>query len=252
MISPNGDYIAFSSDRTGPFNIFIYDYQDRATRQLTESPKDDRYPNWSSDSRKLVFCSDRTGKGDIYEMDRDGNKGYLQLTDNKALEEYPCYKPHTNNILFARAAKRGVLRKEMNVVFMERGGTPGTVLVLSEGDEARYSPDGRKVVFVSHRTKNNDIWRMDADGGLQTQLTTADKDDENPAFSPDGKHIVFASKRTGNFDIWVMDSDGGNLRQLTSHQADEKQPCWSVGGYIYYTRKMSETTSNIFRIPAPR
>lgn len=251
MISPDGHMLAFSSNRTGDFNIFVYDYRKSGFFQLTESPKDDRHPNWSADSNRIVFTSRRTGNGDIFELDANTRSGNLQLTELEDLEEYPSYAPKGQGLLFARAAKRKLLRREMNIVFMSpvAGGGPGRI--LAEGDEPRFSPDGEKIVFVSRRTKNNDIWLMNTDGSLQTQLTTSPKEDVSPCFSPDGKHIVFASNRTGNYDIYIMDADGGNVRQVTSHPADETQPCWSREDYIYFVRKMDEKTSNIWRMRAP-
>jgi TolB protein len=250
MISPDGDSFAFASDRTGNFDIWVYSYTDQAFRQITRSEKDDRYPNWSHDNKQLVFCSDRTGKGDIYQTSVEGATGNLQLTVSETLEEYPSYRPGGSELLFARAEKRGIFRKKMAIVLAERPGST-TRVIVDDGDEPRFSPDGKRIVFVSRRTKNNDIWLTDLNGGALTQLTTSEEDDENPCFSPDGKHIVFASKRTGNFDLWVMKADGRELRQLTSNPADEKQPCWSTGGYIYYTREMSETVSHIWRVEAP-
>ena len=250
MISPDGDSIAFASNRTGNFDIWVYNYDEQAFLQITRSEKDDRYPNWSPDSKKVIFTSDRTGKGDIYETSVEGASGNLQLTVSENLEEYPSYRPGTQELLFARSEKRGIIRKKMTIVLAERPGSTARVIV-DDGDEPRFSPDGKRLVFVSRRTKNNDIWLTETTGGALVQLTTSKEDDENPCFSPDGKHIVFASDRTGNFDLWVMDVDGRNLRQLTTDPADEKQPCWSTGGYIYYTREMSESASNIWRVKAP-
>ncbi|MCC6488722.1 MAG: PD40 domain-containing protein [Candidatus Hydrogenedentes bacterium] len=252
MISPDGNLMAFSSNRTGKFNIYVFSYRDSGTLQLTKGTYDDRYPNWSPDSKNIVFCSDRTGKGDIFRSSVTGESGFLQLTEADVMEEYPSVPPNGKGLVWARAEKKGLVRRSMNVVFSDDSPSGGLAVVLAEGDEPRFSPDGSKITFVSHRTKNNDVWVMNRDGSMQTQLTTDPKDDENPFFSPDGKRIVFSSKRTGNADIWVMDSDGTNIRQLTSDPADETQPCWSVGGYIYYTRAMGEGVSNIFRIKAPK
>ncbi|MFO7972996.1 MAG: hypothetical protein R6V12_00010 [Candidatus Hydrogenedentota bacterium] len=83
------------------------------------------------------------------------------------------------------------------------------------------------------------------------QMTEADHRDMAPMISPGGDSLTFASNRTGNFDLGVMGVDGRNLRQLTTDPADEKQPCWSSDGAIYYTRHMSPTVSNIWRVRAP-
>ena len=249
VISPDGNMLAYSSNRTGSFNIFVFDYRTEGTYQLTESPKDDRYPSWSPDSKKLVFTSERTGNGDIFETSVKDKAGFLQLTDQETHEEYASYAG--NELLFARSEKKGLLRRKMNVVMADfKAGTIGG-RILSEGDEPRLSPDGRRIVFVSRRTKNNDIWSMKTDGTEVMQLTSSPDEDENPNFSPDGKHIVFSSDRTGDFNIYIMDVDGGNVRQLTSNPVDDKQPCWSRGGYIYFTRHMTEGVWNLWRIKAP-
>jgi len=252
VVSPDGKNLAFSSNRTGSFNIFMATFGKEGFVQLTQGKKDDRYPSWSPDNKKIIFSSKRTGNGDIYEMAADGSAGFLQLSDREDLEEYPSYYPKGDGILFATAPKKLVqVRPQMTVVIAENKGQANNSSPLTQGDEPRFSPDGKHIVFVSRRTKNNDIWLMKADGTQQMQLTTDPKDDENPAFSPDGKKIIFASNRTGNSDIWVMDADGGNQRQLTTDPLDETQPCWSAGGYIYYTRRATELKSNIYRIKAP-
>ena len=250
-ISPDGNLVAFSSNRTQNFDIFVYNYKDKGTYQVTQSPDDDRYPAWSPDNRKILFTSDRVGKGDLFEVAADGGSGQLQITDAEALEEYPDYHPRGEGYVYARSVKKKIFRREMEVVYLPKGVGAVNARRLAEGDEPRFSPDGKKIIFTSRRTKNNDVWLMNTDGSLQTQLTTTEKDDENASFSPKGDQIVFASNRAGNYDIYVMDTDGGNVRQLTSTSDDETQPCWSSGGYIYYIRKLSERRSNLFRIPAP-
>lgn len=252
MVSPDGRHLAFSSDRTGNYDLYVHTFGEAGVLQLTRSPKDDRDPNWSPDSKTLVFTSKRTGKGDLYKTDRDGQSGYLQLSDREDLEEYPSFAPRGDALLFVRSPKK-VIRKQSDkeVAIADSAGSVNTARALGEGYSARFSPDGKKIVFVSRRTKNADIWLMNADGGMQTQLTSQDKNDEDPCFSPDGKHIVFSSDRTGNADIWVMQADGGDQRQLTSGAEDEFQPCWSSGGYIYFVKKLDSGATNIFRIKAP-
>ncbi|MBI2435515.1 MAG: PD40 domain-containing protein [Candidatus Hydrogenedentes bacterium] len=251
-VSPDGNHLVYTSDRTGNFDVYKLTFGKAGEMQLTQTKEDDRYPSWSASGSHIIFNSKRTGGGDLYEMAADGGSGYLQLSDSPDLEEYASYAPKGEALVFAKAPKKVVkLRPQLSVVYAESKGNAGNPRVLAEGDEPRFSPDGKSLAFVSVRTKNKDVWLMQVDGGRQTQLTTDPKDDGNPSFSPDGKSIVFASKRTGNYDIWVMNTDGGNLRQLTTDPADEEQPCWSVGGYIYFTRSPSQSQTNIYRIPAP-
>ncbi len=251
-VSPDGKKMAFASNRTGDFQIYIVTFGEAGVVQLTQSGKDDRNPHWSPDGTKIIFESKRTGRGDLYETAADGSSGYLQLTDRPDIEAYPVYAPKGEGLLFATAPYKALrLRTRMSLVIADSVGSAGNPRVLTdEGEQPCYTPGGEKVVFVSHRTKNKDIWMMDSGGGLQTQLTNDQKDDEGPCVSPDGKQIAFASQRTGNYDIWVMNIDGTNPRQLTTGPNDEQQPCWSPDGHIYFVREL-DSKSNIFRIPAP-
>lgn len=251
-VSPDGKKLAFASNRTGDFHIYIVTFGEAGVVQLTQSGKDDRNPAWSADGKKILFESKRTGHGDLYETAADGSSGYLQITDRPDIEAYPVYAPQGDGLLFATAPYKAIrLRTKLSLVVADNVGSAGNPRVLTdEGEQPCYTPDGDKVVFVSRRTKNRDIWMMGAEGGLQTQLTNDQKHDEYPCVSPDGEQVAFASERTGSYDIWVMNLDGTSPRQLTSSEADETQPAWSIGGQIYFVRE-NEGKANIFRIPAP-
>ncbi|MEE3140985.1 MAG: hypothetical protein VX307_00175, partial [Chloroflexota bacterium] len=76
-----------------------------------------------------------------------------------------------------------------------------------EGDGA-WSPDGRKIAFVSERDGNSEIYVMNAGGSGQTRLTFNDGEDRFPTWSPDGRYIVFTSPRIGGpgtYDIHVLE-----------------------------------------------
>ena len=69
----------------------------------------------------------------------------------------------------------------------------------------RFSPDGRRVVFVSNRDGNREINVMDADGSNEKRVTEHPERDDYPAWHPDGKRIVNVSERKGRFDLWLRD-----------------------------------------------
>ena len=58
-----------------------------------------------------------------------------------------------------------------------------------------WSPDGRRIAFMSDRDENPEIYVMDADGANQTRLTRTELEDSLPAWSPDGRRIAFVSQR---------------------------------------------------------
>ncbi len=76
------------------------------------------------------------------------------------------------------------------------------------------SPDGETIVFMSERSGDWEIYRMDLDGQNLEALTNDDASDGLPTWSPDGDHIAFASNRDGEWGIWSMAPDGSDQRRL--------------------------------------
>ncbi len=93
-----------------------------------------------------------------------------------------------------------------------------------------WSPDGAKILFVSDRQGNRDVWVMDANGRHAVNLTRNPADDWTPAWSPDGKSVAFSSYRDENWDIYRMNADGSRQTRLTEDPAEDVAPSWSPDG----------------------
>lgn len=93
-----------------------------------------------------------------------------------------------------------------------------------------WSPDGKRISFVSDRAGNYDIWTATRQGRDLRQLTTDPADDVYGAWSPDGKEIAFLSTRSGEVAIWLMNADGSNQRQVTAGGNGDWGTSWSPDG----------------------
>jgi Tol biopolymer transport system component len=80
--------------------------------------------------------------------------------------------------------------------------------------EPAWSPDGRRIAFVSRRDGNADIYVMNADGSGKRNLTRNPAKDYRPSWSPDGRRIAFVSDREGRLEAFVMNADGSGQRSL--------------------------------------
>ena len=123
-----------------------------------------------------------------------------------------------------------------------------------------WSPDGRRVAFVSQRDGNREIYVMPApvlpgqvamDGLGQVNITSSPGDDWTPAWSPDGRRIAFASIRRGNWEVFIVNADGSELKQVTDDGAGNMSPVWSPDGQtLAYTSKR-DGNWEIYTMPAP-
>ncbi len=100
-----------------------------------------------------------------------------------------------------------------------------------------------------------EIFKMRADGGLQTNLTQQTPSHEiQPTWSPDANQIAFASDRDGNFEIYKMNADGSDpVRLTTSAPKDAYAPRWSptdANLIIFVKPHDSSTKLDIWRMRA--
>ena len=103
-----------------------------------------------------------------------------------------------------------------------------------------------KLVFVSNRNRNDEIYTCNADGSSVTRLTNDPAWDKQPAWSPDGTKIAFVRSSVDSLiggNIYIMNADGSNVVQLT-FTGDAEHPAWSPDGTkIAFTDEIDEAVS---------
>ena len=104
--------------------------------------------------------------------------------------------------------------------------------ILSAG----WSPDGRRVAYVSFDTGRPSIILQDIDGPSRERLTNFRGINGSPVFSPDGRQLAMVLSRSGDPEVFVMNLETRKLRRITRHPAIDTEPSWSPDGkYLVFT-----------------
>lgn len=94
-----------------------------------------------------------------------------------------------------------------------------------------WSPDGRRIAFMSDRSGDPEIYVADSDGSNLKRLTAIPGRDAHPSWSPDGKTILFQSPREGgDVRLFEMNADGSGVRRLTGNSGFCGVPTLSPNG----------------------
>lgn len=106
----------------------------------------------------------------------------------------------------------------------------------------------KKIVFVSNKSGNEDIFSINLDGSELTQLTNAPGSDQYPAVSPDGKKIAYSATIGGPWQIVVMNWDGSGKQQITSGPYRHGFPTWSFDGKYIFLEIYIDENWEIYRM----
>lgn len=160
----------------------------------------------------------------------------------------PTVAPQTSNTLPSgedMLMTEQWLNNQIELAQMRPDGT--NMVVLNQvGSSARFSPDGKQVVFYSEREGDEEIFIVDVDGSNLKQITDNTEHDFHPGFSPDGRQIVFSSMRDGNNEIYIMNSDGSNQQRITNSSEDDRGPQFSPDGTKIVFHKGSTGNYNLY------
>jgi len=144
----------------------------------------------------------------------------------------------------------------------------GNAKQITEGNDwndsdPQWSPDGKRIAFVSNRTgkeydenRNTDVWVINADsGGSLKKISDHDEADNQPRWSPDGKWIAFTGEihDRDHPKIWLAPSTGGAPSTLAANGLDLIPGGleWSADGKSIYFETGVKGENHLFRVDVP-
>ncbi len=231
--------------------VAVFAILGRSAQSQTASPADSARSSIAgvTANSRIAFLSRLPSNDfDVYVMNADGSgkqalTGKQALSASRARDSAPAWSPDGRKIAFEALAVSGAPQTEwMHLYVMNSDGSGKRNLTRALGDpfpqrligrqtlfgaQPRWSPDGRKIAFLSDRDGDLEVYVMNSDGSRQRNLTRNEARELAPAWSPDGERIAFTRGRTGTSKVYVMNSDGSGLQRLTHHG---RRPVWSADG----------------------
>lgn len=257
--SPDGKSIAFLSTRpaeTAPptgasaeaprTQVYLLSMSGGEARRITNLKNGVSLFRWSPDGTRLVVVS-RIGLSDS----RTG-----EARDRSDVRHYKNSSYKFNDIGWFDDR-----RTHFWVVDVKSG----EAKQITKGDEwndsdPQWSPDGKKIAFVSNRTgkeydedRNTDVWVINADGaGALTKISEHDESDNQPRWSPDGKWIAFTGEihDRDHPKIWLAPANGGAPSTLAANNLDLIPGGleWSDDGKSLYFETGVKGELHLFRV----
>lgn len=183
--APDGSRIAFVSNRTGSYEVWISDHDGSNPTQLTRfgGPRVGA-PAWSPDGRHLVFEARAHGNADLYRVAIEEGVP-RRLSSDPADEAAASWSPDGDWIYFG-SDRSGTWQ----LWKMPAGGGEATQVTRHGGYAALASSDGRFIYYAKRDTSG--LWRLPAEGGAETLLVeaVAAGDWGNWALFDDGLYFV--------------------------------------------------------------
>ena len=183
--SPDGTKIAYTSMRESFPHVFVLDLNDKTEIRLSNQSSRDRRPAWSPDGEWVAFETTRIGHEQVWIIRSDGgDKPFEFSVFANGFGTRPAWAPDGNIVYYSQGDALPWLATKS---FDNRALPEHKVSDVRPIWEVDVSPDGYWVIFETLlELGNRDIYRMTANGGELTQLTSDGATDFEPAWRPVG------------------------------------------------------------------
>jgi Tol biopolymer transport system component len=205
------------------------------THKVREVVKDGQLQITSCAAGAANYLLERLQRADGKQLSRAGQIDRSPMGRCSCLECPTCaYLTPGGTIVFSSGAPRG-----WDVFLVDLGTKKAQRLTDHPALDynAAFSPDGRRVAFVTQRDGNHELYAVNRDGSDLKRLTDDPTLDDHPAWSPDGKKIAFSSTRQPATTagkawnaIYLMNADGSEVRRVSPADASDYSPAWSPKG----------------------
>ncbi len=255
-ISPDGHTLAFSRwALTGGLHLLDLsaDFKPGGEPKPLTSDLWTSGPVWTPDGNEVVFSAFEGTNPGLWRMpvSKPDKPQKLAFASNQALR--PAVSRQGKRLAYE------VRRRDSNLWRLDllgpdrKPGDPVQFISSTQHEDCpAFSPDGKRIAFLSDRSGNREVWASDSDGTKLVKLTSFGGRPmvmHCPVWSPDNQSIAFSRAFAGNLDIYVIDANGGAPRRLTTHPGHDLWPTSSRDGQWLYFRS-DRKGNEIWKVPS--
>jgi len=224
-VSPDGRHVAFASNRSGSWEIYLMRTDGKSIRQLTRGGGDNLHPSWSPDGSRVVYCcrSDQSGQWDMWIVSLSAPLA-RQYVGNGL---FPVWSPKEDIIAYQRPRGRAKRLYGIWTVRLTKGEPSLPTLVASSPHVAYVCPTfsqiGDRLAFSAvppGGADSCDIYSADVDGRNLQQFTSG----SGTKFGPEwvGDRVYFSYNRDGHENIWSVQVSPAPT--VTASGSEDRQP----------------------------
>ncbi len=245
--SPDGEWLAF----TNQGHVWVVPVGGGLPQKVSSFTGGAGSPHWMPDSRGLLVTVRRDRRSHVLLTDREGawpRPVSPRGQDGHALD--PQAAPGGRYVAYVHQWLSDLNRTDIMLADLETGEVRALTGTPARHDRApRWSPDGRRIAYLSDRPGFYEIFVYNLETGQERQLTRAGHDLDDIAWSPDGRRILCTVNRGGAFDIGLVDTDTGSLHDVRTGYGFHARPRWLPGGHaITFEYEDPQTPPDLYRM----
>jgi dipeptidyl aminopeptidase/acylaminoacyl peptidase len=234
-ISPDGQSIAYSWNKTGNWEIYLLSLlSERSDPQIVSGINGAKFsPQFSPDGKQLAYALDLDGSESYHIILHDLETGsYTDLTSSSAYAQQP-------NFAFSPDGRTLAILSDENgqfafyLLFMETGQRTQLLDLHRPIWDVRWSPDGKWIAAeVEMQASDRGIFLIQVETARyqQLELNGTGLNAQHPAWSPDSTVLAYSGQTGEWFDVGLFEIQSGKTRWLTESTGDDTSPCWSPDG----------------------